>query len=87
MPEPAPVPEPIPTSPQRHLALQAPAPPAVPPVGPIATSPEQIAKLQSELDIVTMNMTVLGEMLTELKPNQEDPADYKLLTDLTQTCK
>lgn len=31
-------------------------------------------------------MTVLGEMLSELKPGQEDPADYKLLTELTATC-
>lgn len=50
-------------------------------------SPEQVAKLQSELDIVSMNMTILSEMLTELKPNQESPADYKLLMDLVATCK
>lgn len=55
--------------------------------GPIATTPEQIAKLQSELDIVTLNMSVLGEMLSELKPGQEDPSDYKLLSELTHTCK
>lgn len=62
---------------------------AVPAVSaaPVAASPEQYAKLQSELDIVTMNMTVLGEMLTELRPGQEDPDDYKLLTELTQTCQ
>jgi GAT domain len=34
-----------------------------------------------------MNMTILSEMLTELKPNQESPADYKLLFDLVATCK
>lgn len=34
-----------------------------------------------------MNMTILSEMLTELKPNQESPADYKLLIDLVATCK
>jgi GAT domain len=50
-------------------------------------SPEQIGKLQSELDIVSMNMTILSEMLTELKPNQEAPGDYKLLIDLVATCK
>ena len=50
-------------------------------------SPDQIAKLQSELDIVTMNMTILSEMLTEMKPNQESPADYKLMIDLVATCK
>lgn len=57
------------------------------PVGPVAPTPEQIAKLQSELDIVTMNMSILGDMLTALKPGQEDPADYKLLNELCQTCK
>lgn len=50
-------------------------------------SPDQIGKLQSELDIVSMNMTILSEMLTELKPNQESPADHKLLIDLVATCK
>lgn len=34
-----------------------------------------------------MNMTILSEMLNELKPNQESPADYKLLVDLVATCK
>ncbi|CRK96235.1 CLUMA_CG009662, isoform A [Clunio marinus] len=48
---------------------------------------DQIAKLQSELDIVSMNMTILSEMLTELNPNRESPADYKLLIDLVATCK
>lgn len=50
-------------------------------------STDQIAKLQSELDIVAMNMSILSEMLNELKPNQESPADYKLLIDLVATCK
>lgn len=50
-------------------------------------SPEQIAKLQSELDIVGINIAILSEMLTELKPNQESPSDYKLLLDLVATCK
>ncbi|XP_059609240.1 TOM1-like protein 2 isoform X1 [Phlebotomus argentipes] len=54
---------------------------------PMSLSPEQVSKLQSELDIVTVNMSILGEMLTELKPGQEDPSDYKLLTDLAHTCR
>lgn len=57
------------------------------PIGPVALTPEQISKLQSELEIVSMNMTIFGEMLTALKPGQEDPSDYKLLTDLSQTCR
>lgn len=66
-------------------ASQTPNSPAMPP--PSSMSQDQIAKLQSELDIVTMNMTVLGDMLTELKPGQEDPSDYQLLTELATTCR
>lgn len=88
MPEAAPTPPIVmPISPQHQITQGQPGSPAVIPTGPIATTPEQIAKLQSELDIVSMNMSVLGEMLNELKPGQEDPSDYKLLNDLTQTCK
>ncbi|XP_053683499.1 target of Myb1 membrane trafficking protein isoform X2 [Sabethes cyaneus] len=68
-----------------HHVSQTPNSPAMPP--PSSMSQEQIAKLQSELDIVTMNMTVLGDMLTELKPGQEDPADYQLLSELVATCR
>jgi hypothetical protein len=56
-------------------------------VPPAGLTPEQIAKLQSELDIVSLNMQIFGEMLTELKPGQEDPADHQLLIDLANTCK
>ncbi|XP_059227032.1 TOM1-like protein 2 isoform X2 [Stomoxys calcitrans] len=55
--------------------------------GPNQLAPEQIAKLHSELEIVSMNMSILGEMLTELRPGQEEPDDYQLLNDLTATCK
>lgn len=48
---------------------------------------DQMAKIQSELEIVSTNMTILAEMLNEMKPGQEDPEDYKLLVDLTATCK
>ncbi|XP_055603080.1 target of Myb1 membrane trafficking protein isoform X2 [Uranotaenia lowii] len=68
-----------------HHASQTPGSPAMPP--PSSMSQDQIAKLQSELDIVTMNMTVLGDMLTELQPGQESPSDYLLLTDLVSTCR
>lgn len=46
-----------------------------------------MAKIRADLEIVTMNMAILSEMLTELKPGEEDPKDYKLLTDLVATCK
>lgn len=87
VPDGAPAPEPVntlPVSPHHH-ASQTPGSPAMPP--PSSLSQDQIAKLQSELDIVAMNMSILGEMLTELKPGQEDAADYKLLTDLAATCR
>ncbi|KAL5293404.1 TOM1L2 family protein [Megaselia abdita] len=48
---------------------------------------DQIAKIQSELEIVSSNMAILAEMLNEMKPGQENPDDYKLLVDLTATCK
>ncbi|XP_031617890.1 TOM1-like protein 2 isoform X2 [Contarinia nasturtii] len=65
---------------------QATVPAVTIPTGPVILSPEQITKLQSELEIVSMNMAIFGEMLTALKPGQEDPTDYKLLADLGQTC-
>jgi len=46
----------------------------------IVLTPEQTAKLQSELDVVQANMSVLNEMLTELTPGQEHPSDLELLT-------
>lgn len=52
-----------------------------------SSTPKQMAKIRADLEIVTMNMAILSEMLTELKPGEEDPKDYKLLTDLVATCK
>lgn len=90
MPESASPPVALSTSPKNHpdvtQANAAPAAVAIP-SGPVVLSPEQISKLQSELEIVSMNMSIFGEMLTALKPGQEDPSDYKLLTDLSQTCR
>lgn len=77
-------------SPNNHpdVTQANPAPAAVIiPSGAVALSPEQISKLQSELEIVSMNMSIFGEMLTALKPGQEDPSDHKLLTDLCHTCR
>lgn len=73
--------------------VQQPPPPQRSPHHDVSESPtrgggqDQFSKLQSELDIVSMNMQILSEMLTELKPNQESPADYKLLIDLVATCR
>ncbi|XP_075163609.1 TOM1-like protein 2 isoform X2 [Haematobia irritans] len=76
-------PPPLAVNPQavspQHAGIQS--------TGPNQLSAEQITKLHSELEIVSMNMSILGEMLTELRPGQEDPDDYQLLNDLTATCK
>ena len=42
-------------------------------------SPEQVAKLHSELDVVQTNAQVLGEMLVTLQPGEEHPQDFELL--------
>ncbi|XP_017485518.1 PREDICTED: TOM1-like protein 2 [Rhagoletis zephyria] len=81
------VPEPPPQHVQQTISPQHAMPIAPHSNGPTVLSAEQTAKLQSELEIVAHNMSVLGEMLTELKPGQEDPDDYALLTELTSTCK
>uniref|UniRef100_A0A8C2J914 Target of myb1 like 2 membrane trafficking protein n=1 Tax=Cyprinus carpio TaxID=7962 RepID=A0A8C2J914_CYPCA len=55
--------------------------------GPITATPEQIARLRSELDIVRGNIKVMSEMLTEMVPGQEDASDLKLLQELNRTCR
>uniref|UniRef100_A0A480WXF6 Target of Myb protein 1 isoform 1 n=1 Tax=Sus scrofa TaxID=9823 RepID=A0A480WXF6_PIG len=54
---------------------------------PIAPTPEQIGKLRSELEMVNGNVRVMSEMLTELVPNQAEPADLELLQELNRTCR
>ncbi|KAK9887205.1 hypothetical protein WA026_021048 [Henosepilachna vigintioctopunctata] len=49
-------------------------------------SPELRAKLQSELDVIQSNMNVLGEMLTEMKPGQEQTDELELLQELNVAC-
>ncbi|XP_054160912.1 TOM1-like protein 2 [Oppia nitens] len=55
--------------------------------GPMQLTPEQLAKLRSELDIVQSNMKVFNEMLTELTPGSEHNDDWQLLSDLNATCQ
>jgi hypothetical protein len=43
-------------------------------------TPDQIAKLRSELDVVQTNAQILGEMLITLQPGEEHPQDFNLLT-------
>lgn len=73
-------------SPQ-HVAAAATAASIAVPSGPLHLTPEQGAKLRSELEIVSNNMSILAEMLSVMKPGQESPDDYALLNELTATCK
>lgn len=45
----------------------------------------QIGKLRSELEMVSGNVRVMSEMLTELVPTQVEPADLELLQVSKQT--
>lgn len=56
-------------------------------VGPFTLVGDQLTKIQSELDIVTVNMTILSDMLSQLVPGQETEGDYQMLTALTETCR
>uniref|UniRef100_A0A183CN36 VHS domain-containing protein n=1 Tax=Globodera pallida TaxID=36090 RepID=A0A183CN36_GLOPA len=40
-------------------------------VGPVEATPEQMAKLRSELDLVHVNLTVLRELVAQMKPTNE----------------
>ncbi|XP_044797308.1 target of Myb protein 1 isoform X8 [Bubalus bubalis] len=46
-----------------------------------------IGKLRSELEMVSGNVRVMSEMLTELVPTQTEPADLELLQELNRTCR
>ncbi|XP_045728590.1 target of Myb1 membrane trafficking protein isoform X2 [Mirounga angustirostris] len=64
-----------------------PVPATLPSDTPITPTPEQIAKLRSELEMVSGNVRVMSEMLTELVPTQAEPADLELLQELNRTCR
>lgn len=64
-----------------------PAPATLPSDTTIAPTPEQIGKLRSELEMVSGNVRVMSEMLTELVPTQAEPADLELLQELNRTCR
>lgn len=42
-------------------------------------TPEQVAKLRSELDVVQTNGNVLAEMLITSQPGEEHPEDLEFL--------
>lgn len=53
----------------------------------MAATPDQLAKLRSELDIANVNLTVLRELLGVLSPNRENATDFELLQQLYYTCQ
>ena len=53
----------------------------------ITLTEPQLAKLQQELSVVEGNMSVLSEMLAEMKPGHEKSADLELLRELYATCR
>ncbi|CAK5073712.1 unnamed protein product [Meloidogyne enterolobii] len=51
---------------------------------------DQMAKLRSELDLVHVNMTVLRELIAQMKPGnngKEPPEDFYFINELYSTCK
>lgn len=61
-----------------------------PPIGVVKLNEEQIAKLNSELDVVESNVHILNEILNELQlanKSKADDDDLSLLQDLYKTCK
>ncbi|CAN8002660.1 unnamed protein product [Ixodes hexagonus] len=71
---------PLPQQPQQGLQVGS-----LPP-SPVTLGPEQLDKLKRELEVVQRNMTVFGEMLSELVPGQEQHSDWELLQELQKTC-
>ena len=47
----------------------------------------QTHKLQRDLDVVQTNCRILSDMLSQLTPGQEEPAEYALLKDLNAICR
>ncbi|XP_067673322.1 target of Myb1 membrane trafficking protein-like isoform X2 [Haliotis asinina] len=52
---------------------------------PIQPNQEQQGKLRRELEVVSGNIRVMSEMLTELTPTSCDPSDLELLQELNRT--
>ncbi|XP_060724740.1 target of Myb1 membrane trafficking protein-like isoform X6 [Tachysurus vachellii] len=54
---------------------------------PAPISPGQKQKLRSELDLVKGNLTVMTEMLNQLRPGESSSTDTELLRQLYSVCK
>ena len=58
-----------------------------PPSSSTSLTQSQIHKLQRDLDVVQSNCRILSDMLNQLSPGQEEPAEYALLKDLNGVCR
>ncbi|XP_071953822.1 uncharacterized protein [Antedon mediterranea] len=74
-------------APQMHHHPSPVVPPAQLAEGPVNLSPEQLVKMQKDLEVVQGNYRVFSEMLTEMTPGQENPGDLELLQELNRTCR
>ncbi|XP_041362666.1 target of Myb protein 1-like isoform X2 [Gigantopelta aegis] len=76
-------------SPQHRVVSGGPmVPPGGMPVqGTVTPTTEQQGKLQRDLELVSGNVRVMSEMLTELNPNSVDTSDLELLQELNRTCR
>ncbi|XP_031419827.1 target of Myb protein 1-like isoform X2 [Clupea harengus] len=77
--------------PQAQTPAPSPAPsqnPQPPPTdGPVSLSPDQRQKLQSDLDLVKGNLTVMTEMLNQSNTAECTASDRELLQQLNGVCK
>lgn len=87
-PETTPSPPPPAEAPAPSSVPQQSTPPPVEPSdGPAPLTAEQEEKLRRELALVKGNLTVMSEILNELKPGQNQSDDIELLQQLYSVCK
>ncbi|KAG7459395.1 hypothetical protein MATL_G00210230 [Megalops atlanticus] len=55
--------------------------------GPLAITPDQLAKLRADLEVVRGNLTVMTEMMNQLDPVHAKESDTELLQQLYTVCK
>lgn len=71
----------------RHPSPPVSNQPVNPPPNSATLTQSQIHKLQRDLDVVQSNCRILSDMLNQLSPGQEEPAEYALLKDLNGVCR
>jgi len=58
----------------------------IPPTQQVMLNDEQLTKLRSDIKIVSGNIRVFSEMLSEIEPSHVDDFDVRLMKDLSRTC-